>query len=77
MDIVADVYDAEEQAARWFNCLAEIPKYLPLNSVESDWKLGGEVLSFPNTYSYRYWSDNYGTEKSEENYITISYCLDK
>ena len=74
----------------------EIPKYFPLKSVESAWKVGSEVLykgevngtpftdygvieklNFPNEYRYRYWSDNHGTERTEENHLTISYSLEK
>lgn len=36
-----------------------------------------EKLSFPNSYQYRYWSDNHGTERTEENHLTISYSLEK
>jgi catechol 2,3-dioxygenase-like lactoylglutathione lyase family enzyme/uncharacterized protein YndB with AHSA1/START domain len=72
----------------------EIPQYFPLNSVESDWQAGAEVLykgeidgaTFtdfgvietlvsPSNYTYRYWSDNNGTERTPENHITISYEL--
>lgn len=35
-----------------------------------------ETLESPSTYAYRYWSDNHGTERAEENYITISYLLE-
>lgn len=74
----------------------EIPKYFPLKSVESTWKIGSEVLykgevngnpftdfgvieklSFPNLYQYRYWSDNHGTKRTEEYYLTISYSLEE
>lgn len=73
----------------------EIPQYFPLQSVESEWKIGEEVLykgevnnipftdfgviealAFPKTYSYRYWSDNHATERTEENHLTITYQLD-
>ena len=36
-----------------------------------------EAISSPTTYSYRYWSDNHGTERKTENYITIGYSLEK
>jgi len=36
-----------------------------------------EELTSPNHYAYRYWSDNHGTEKVAENYLTISYRLEK
>ena len=74
----------------------EIPKYFPLNSIESIWEVGSEVLykgqvngvpftdygvieklTFPNEYQYRYWSDNHGTERTEENHLTINYSLEK
>ena len=29
----------------------------------------------PVVYSYRYWSDNHGTERLHENHLTISYHL--
>ena len=32
-------------------------------------------LSRPYAYSYRYWSDNHGTEREADNYLTISYSL--
>ncbi len=32
-------------------------------------------LSAPHTYAYQYWSDNHGTERSEENLVTIRYEL--
>ena len=34
-----------------------------------------EKLSFPITYQYRYWSDNHGTDRVDENYLTINYSL--
>ena len=74
----------------------EIPKFFPIKSVESTWKVGSEVLymgevngnpftdyviieklSFPNIYQYRYWSDNHGTERTDENHLTITYSLEK
>lgn len=74
----------------------EITKYFPLNSVESTWEVGSEVLykgevngspftdygiieklTFPIEYQYRYWSDNHGTERTEENHLTINYGLEK
>lgn len=36
-----------------------------------------EKLVFPNIYQYRYWSDNHGTERLEENFLTISYLLEE
>ena len=37
----------------------------------------GYIVSFdePNEFSYRYWSDNHGTERSEANHLSISYTL--
>ena len=35
-----------------------------------------ENLDFPSNYTYRYWSDNHGTERMPENHITISYTLE-
>jgi len=32
-------------------------------------------LKRPTTYSYRYWSDNHGTEKTSDNHLTINYTL--
>ena len=32
-------------------------------------------LKRPATYSYRYWSDNHGTEKTPDNHLTINYTL--
>ena len=73
----------------------EIPKYYPLQSVESDWVEGNEILykgeingtpftdfgvieelTKPRIYRYRYWSDNHGTERTEQNHITIEYRLE-
>lgn len=34
-----------------------------------------EKLDSPSVYAYSYWSDNHGTERLPENYITISYQL--
>lgn len=34
-----------------------------------------ESLSIPSFYSYRYWSDNHGTERTADNHIVISYAL--
>jgi uncharacterized protein YndB with AHSA1/START domain len=34
-----------------------------------------EELVSPSIYTYRYWSDNHGTERLPENHITISYLL--
>ena len=34
-----------------------------------------EKYRFPIEYQYRYWSDNHGTERINENYLTISYNL--
>lgn len=36
-----------------------------------------EKLSYPTSYSYRYWSDNHGTERTDENHLSISYSLEK
>lgn len=36
-----------------------------------------DELSAPTEYSYRYWSDNHGSEPKEENYLMISYRLKK
>lgn len=74
----------------------EIPKFFPLKSVESSWKVGDEVLykgeiegvpftdfgtieklAYPSEYRYRYWSDNHGTERTEENHLTIDYRVAK
>lgn len=35
-----------------------------------------EKLYRPHVYSYRYWSDNHGTERVDENYLTITYRLE-
>ncbi len=35
-----------------------------------------EELDSPNVYSYRYWSDNHGTDRADENYLTITYRLE-
>ena len=35
-----------------------------------------EHLDSQNVYSYRYWSDNHGTERADENYLTITYRLE-
>ncbi len=37
----------------------------------------GEIieLSAPHAYAYQYWSDNHGTERSNENLVTIRYQL--
>ena len=32
-------------------------------------------LSRPNKYTYTYWSDNHGTERTPENHLDISYSL--
>lgn len=34
-----------------------------------------ETLEKPKFYSYRYWSDNHGTERTPENHLVISYSL--
>lgn len=34
-----------------------------------------EVLSRPHQFRYSYWSDNHGTERTPENYLTIDYRL--
>ncbi len=34
-----------------------------------------EKLTRPHEYQYRYWSDNHGTERLDENYSTIHYRL--
>jgi len=34
-----------------------------------------EKLNKPNVYSYRYWSDNHGTERTPENHSLVSYTL--
>jgi uncharacterized protein YndB with AHSA1/START domain len=34
-----------------------------------------EELLSPSIYTYRYWSNNHGTERLPENHITISYLL--
>ena len=34
-----------------------------------------EVLSPPSIYRYRYWSDNHGTERTEDNHLVIEYVL--
>ena len=36
-----------------------------------------EKLTSPTEYRYRYWSDNHGTQRTEQNYLTISYNLEK
>lgn len=36
-----------------------------------------EKLTPPTEYRYRYWSDNHGTERTEENHLTINYNLEK
>ena len=33
------------------------------------------ALKRPFTYSYRYWSDNHGTDKTPDNHLTINYTL--
>jgi len=32
-------------------------------------------LKHPEVYSYRYWSDNHGTENIPDNHLTINYTL--
>lgn len=34
-----------------------------------------EEIQSPTVYSYRYWSDNHGTERTPENHMLISYVL--
>jgi uncharacterized protein YndB with AHSA1/START domain len=34
-----------------------------------------ETFEPAKTYSYRYWSDNHGTQRSEENHLIISYIF--
>ena len=34
-----------------------------------------EVLDKPIKYGYRYWSDNHGTTRTAENYLSITYVL--
>ncbi len=34
-----------------------------------------EELSKPHIYRYRYWSDNHGTERTDQNHLTIEYRL--
>lgn len=34
-----------------------------------------EKLSPPSIYRYRYWSDNHGTERTEDNHLVIEYAL--
>lgn len=34
-----------------------------------------ETLSRPNQFSYSYWSNNHGTERTSENHLTIVYRL--
>lgn len=34
-----------------------------------------EKLKAPSEFRYRYWSDNHGTERTEENHLTIQYHL--
>jgi uncharacterized protein YndB with AHSA1/START domain len=36
-----------------------------------------EKLESPTNYSYRYWSDNHGTERKDENFLIISYSLEE
>jgi len=36
-----------------------------------------EIISRPYEYKYSYWSDNHGTERTPENYLSISYKLSK
>ncbi len=35
-----------------------------------------EKLDSPRTFRYRYWSDNHGTERIAENYISMDYTLE-
>lgn len=35
-----------------------------------------EAMSKPNQFKYSYWSDNHGTERTPENYLTIDYRLE-
>jgi uncharacterized protein YndB with AHSA1/START domain len=34
-----------------------------------------EEISSPTTYRYRYWSDNHGTARTEDNHLVIEYAL--
>lgn len=34
-----------------------------------------EKLSPPSIYRYRYWSDNHGTDRTEDNHLVIEYSL--
>ena len=67
-----------------------VVQYYPLNKVHSDLQVGGEIICEgdgftdygkieiiePNhQFQYSYWSDNHGTDRSPENYLTISYLL--
>lgn len=85
-------------AERVFSALTnsvEIPRFYPLKSVVSTWKVGSEVLYngeingtpftdygvierlySPRVYSYRYWSNNHGTERVDENFISINYDVE-
>ena len=69
----------------------DMVKCFPLEKVESCWNPGDEIFFHghqggadhgiidiifpPCEFQYRYWSDSHGTEKKEENYITIDYTL--
>lgn len=36
-----------------------------------------EALDKPKSYSYRYWSDNHGTERVAANHMKISYSIEE
>jgi len=36
-----------------------------------------KIISRPYQYKYSYWSDSHGTERTPENYLSISYKLSK
>ena len=83
-ETVFDALTQSGQIVRYFPLKEVISEWRPGEEVLYKGEVEGvpftdhgiiQTLVRPHQYSYQYWSDNHGTERLPENYLTITYTL--
>ena len=82
VEMVFDALTNSKEIPKYYPLLSVVSEWNEGNEVLYKGEINGapftdfgviEEISKPNIYRYRYWSDNHGTERTEENHLTIEY----
>lgn len=83
-EVVFDALTTAEEIVKYFPLQQVISEWKEGGDVYYKGELNGQeftdygvidVFSRPGEYTYTYWSDNHGTEKTPENHLVISYRM--